>query len=543
MAELTRRQFVNGATGAVATGLAIGGASAPALAADVNGVPETWDKEADLVVLGSGTALTGALKAAAEGMSVIVLEKAALIGGTTKYSGGQVWVPCNDYSETRDDRDLAKAYMTKVAAGLSTEAIIDAYLDNASEMVNFIADQAGVVWSVSPRIDYHAQWEGASKNTRSLSPVIDGIRSGSHFIEPEGKALEALGGEILTNTAAKRLVCRPVENGAQEVLGVIAQDAEGKQIAVRANKGVLVGTGGFSYNLDMVNAYHTIPAKGNMCVPESTGDGILMAQAVGADLVNMPWGWGQIAFKQLSEECFDQGICSTKVSLYAYSSKPGSIFVNRQGKRFCDEASDYDSLWFGFQGQSTTGDMELTNVPAFLVCDQSVRDALSDPSKGDVFFNVGADEELPEWGFQGDTLEELAEKAGIDPDGLVATVEKYNADCEAGTDTEFHRGESEFETYNMMNSGPTLGALVNPPYYAAEIIPTFQGTKGGIKINEFGQAISALGEPIARLYACGNTTGCGAPGKYYTGAGSTNGAGMVFAYVAAMHAAGLEPWE
>lgn len=541
MSKLTRKQFVSGAAGALATSLGVGASTA--FAADSAGVPDAWDMEADFVVLGSGTALTGALKAAAEGMSVIVLEKASLIGGTTKYSGGQVWVPCNDYSENADDRTLAKTYMTKVASGLSTEAIIDAYLDNASDMVNFIADQAGVVWSVSPRIDYHAQWEGASRDTRSLSPVIDGVRSGSHFIEPEGESLQALGGTILTETAAKRLVARPLDNGAQEILGVIAEDKQGNSISVKANKAVLVGTGGFSYNMEMVKAYHSMPVKGNMCVPESTGDGILMAQAVGADLANMPWGWGQIAFKQISEECFDEGVCSTKVSLYAYASKPGSIFVNRQGKRFCDEASDYDSLWFGFQGQSTTGDMELTNVPAYLVCDQSVRDALSDPSKGDVFFNVGADEELPEWGYQGDTLEELAEKAGIDPAGLIATVEKYNADCEAGADTEFHRGESDFETYNMMNAGPTLGALTTPPFYAAEIIPTFQGTKGGIRINELGQAISTFGEPIARLYACGNTTGCGAPGKYYTGAGSTNGAGMVFAYIAAMHAATLENWS
>jgi succinate dehydrogenase/fumarate reductase flavoprotein subunit len=550
MKDLNRREFITASSLIAATGaLGLAGCtpsegSASPLEQDSASasIPKSWDKEADFVVLGSGTALTGALKGAAEGLSVVVIEKATLVGGTTALSGGQVWVPGNDYSETPDDLELARTYMAKTAGGLSTDAIIDAYISTASEMVNFIADETGVEWSVSPRIDYHATWEGASRDTRSLSCVIDGKRSGAHFTNPEAEALEALGGEILTSTAATRLVARPIDGGLMEVLGVIAVNEAGEEIAIKAKKSVLVGTGGFSYNYDMVLKYHTIPIKGNMCVPESTGDGILMAQAVGADLTMMPWGWGQIAFKELSEKYFNEGVCSTTVSLYAYQTKPGSIFVNRQGKRFCDEASDYDSMWFGFQGQLTTGEMELTNVPAWYICDHTVREALADPSKGDIFFGVGLEGDLPSWGYQGDTIEDLAGKIGIDPTALKAQIDKYNSDVAAGIDVEFHRGESEFENYNMMNAGPTLGALVKPPFYAAEIIPTFQGTKGGIKMNEKGQALHVTGQPIPRLYACGNTTGCGTPGKYYTGAGGTNGPGMVFAYISAMETTGLEDW-
>lgn len=149
MKDINRRQFITtaglsaaalsvfGLAGCSGLGANAGSASASADSA----IPETWDEEADFVVLGTGTALTGALKAAADGMSVIVLEKAKTIGGTTALSGGQVWVPCNDFSTEKDDRNLAKKYMTKVAAGLSTEAIIDAYIDRASEMVNFIAEK------------------------------------------------------------------------------------------------------------------------------------------------------------------------------------------------------------------------------------------------------------------------------------------------------------------------------------------------------------------------------------------------------------------
>ena len=161
METLNRRQFLTAAgmsaTALGAIGLAgcapKGDATLSSTGTMTGGIPQEWDQEADFVVLGSGTALTGALKAAADGMSVIVLEKAKQIGGTTALSGGQVWVPCNDYSQEKDDPALAKTYMTKVAAGLSTEAIIDAYIDRASEMVNFIAEQTGCEWSVSPRID------------------------------------------------------------------------------------------------------------------------------------------------------------------------------------------------------------------------------------------------------------------------------------------------------------------------------------------------------------------------------------------------------
>ena len=98
-------------------------ASAGGLATGSNDVPESWDKEADFVVLGSGTALPGALKAAVDGMSVIVVEKAGVTGGTTALSGGQVWAPCNRYSQTPDDRELARTYMVQCADGLTTDAM------------------------------------------------------------------------------------------------------------------------------------------------------------------------------------------------------------------------------------------------------------------------------------------------------------------------------------------------------------------------------------------------------------------------------------
>ena len=178
--------------------------------------------------------------------------------------------------------------------------------------------------------------------------------------------------------------------------------------------------------------------------------------------------------------------------------------------------------------------------PAYFICDQKTRDIM-----GDSFFGVKLGEDVPEWAVQSDTIEGLAEAFGIDAEGLVAQVERWNADANAGVDTQFHRGELEYETHNRYRNddeSPFM-AIDQPPYYAAKIMPAAIGTKGGLEINEKGQVIHVSGQPIPRLYACGNATGVGSPGKYYTGAGGTLAPGMVYGYLAAIDAAAAEPWK
>lgn len=536
--EVTRSTFVKGAAiAATATAGALA-STLPRNAFAAAPVPEQWDKEADLVVLGSGTALTGALKAALEGASVIVVEKAAITGGTTAFSGGQVWVPCNRYATNPDDRDLARAYMVRCADGLATDAKIDAYLDTASEMVNMVADVAGVEWSVSPRADYHSNWEGASTDTRSLAYWIDGSNVGRSTTDAECAALEQLGAEILTSTAAQRLIARPLEDGRSEVLGVLVSSPDGP-LTIKARKGVLIGTGGYSHNWDMLKNYLAVPPRYSMSIPEDTGDGILMGQALGANLTMMAYIWGEACLHDVPDDEFETGTHMVRQKIYLYNTQPSSIFVDRTGKRFCCESVDYDSLYFGFMGQSTTGDMEPHNIPAYYICDQTVRDTM-----GDSFFGVKTDEEVPSWAVQADTLEELAEKLGIDGDGLVSQVEKWNADAATGIDTDFHRGELAYETHNRyrQEGGAPFNPIQVPPYYGAVIMPAAMGTKGGLEINEKGQVVHVSGDIIPRLYACGNATGTGSPGKYYTGAGATLGAGMVFGYLAAQDALTLDDW-
>ncbi len=556
---LNRRSFLGMAAGAAALGAMSLAGCAPSASNDATplasaGVPESWDHEADFVVVGAGTALTGALKAIEQGMSAIVIEARAIAGGTTALSGGSVWIPCNDYA--KDDRAAAKTYMTKVADGLSTEAIIDAYLDNASPMINFITEQTGVAWEIADRTDYHEQWEGATTATRTVKPIdpeTGKSTNGGGYTQPQADKFTELGGTILFNTTAETLVARTLDDGRQEVLGVIATDAKGATLAIKASKAVLLGAGGFDYNDDMKAQYLDIPSPCTFMVETCDGKGVRMAQGVGADLAMMCYGWGNAAYKVIGEEAYANKVVDANIAPLCYQSDTSSMWINRYGRRFCDEAASYDSFWYGFgNGRDTTGEMLYTNIPAWYVCDQGNRnrnaggDGVATPDSGGNLWGVEASAEPPAWVLQADTLEELAQKMGLDELGtenLLAQVERFNRYAAEGTDPEFHRGESTFDQGGPGRPANCLEPMNVPPYFAAQIVPFLQGTKGGPRTNEFGQVLHVNGDTVPRLYACGNNAGCGTPGKYYNGAGGTVAPGMVFSYIAAIDAAKLDSWE
>jgi succinate dehydrogenase/fumarate reductase flavoprotein subunit len=558
--QISRRSFLGiaaaGAVGAVGltgcTNPASGSSPGTTPIASV-GIPETWDYEADFVVVGAGTSLTGALKAVTEDMSCICLEARDAPGGTTAISGGSVWIPCNDYAQ--DDPAAAKIYMTKVADGLSTEAIIDNYIKYASEMINFITDKADVQWAIADRTDYHEQWEGATRAVRTVKPIVDAesgrTGSGAGFTQPQADAFIALGGTLLLRTTGEKLIARSLEDGRQEVLGVVATE-DGKTINIKANKGVLLGAGGFDYNEEMKAQYLDIPSPCTFMVETCDGKGILMAQGVGADLAMMCYGWGNAAYKVIGEEAYAKRAVDAAIAPLCYQSDTSSMWINRYGRRFCDEAASYDSFWYGFgNGRDTTGEMAYTNIPAWYVCDQGNRnrnaggDGVATPDSGGNIWGVEAKAEPPEWVVKGDTLEDLAAKMGLDEIGVenfIAQVERFNKYAAEGTDPEFHRGESTFDQGGPGRPKDCLEPMNTPPYYAAVIVPFLQGTKGGPKTNELGQVLHVNGDIVPRLYACGNNAGCGTPGKYYTGAGGTVAPGMVFSYIAAMDAAKLDSW-
>ena len=222
--------------------------------------------------------------------------------------------------------------------------------------------------------------------------------------------------------------------------------------------------------------------------------------------------------------------------------------VNRAGQRFCNESGDYDTVWrssFNWHNQGDENKYGYVNLPAWLIADQAMVDTI-----GFDYDRSGSKPgEVPDFFAVADTIEELAEELGIDPEGPPATVERFNGFVDNLDDEDFHRGETWLDrrlgTDSKANdASATLGYIKTPPFYGAKMMPGDIGTCGGARINENGQVIHAMSEqPIARLCASGNCAGLGAPGTNYTGSGSTLGSGITFVYVACRHMNDLQPWE
>lgn len=553
MGNISRRQFIKGmavAGAGIAGASVLGGCGQAGV---TTALPSKWDKEVDVVVVGAGTGLTGALAAAVGGAKTLVLEKAAAPGGSTGISGGWAWIPNNPIMKTQgieDSREKALTYLRLIAAGQADEELITTFVDRGPEMVEFVAANAPIVWGLAsvaalglkaavPCNDYHPEWPGGIPVGRSLARYVDGKQvGGGSLIDGLVEGCKAKGVEILCETPARKLITRIDANGVQEILGVVAEQ-EGKTIYIKARKAVLLTAGGFDWDFTWKMHFLRGPTPYATGVPTLTGDGIRMAMAAGADLRNMNECWGMPVYKAQAEE-YNAKKQPAPLTFLLERFKPGVIMVNRYGERFCNEASDYDTIWRSFFTWENWLETGYRNIPAWAIFDNSVR----------TNFTIGGatpDKELPAWVKQADTLKELAEAIGVDPAGLEKTVADWNEQVKQGKDPWFHRGESLYDRAwaGTGIDGPlaTLGPIANGPFFAAEVAVADIGTCGGARVNANSQVLNPFGVVIPRLYAAGNNSGVGGPGAFYGGPGGTIGPCMTFAYIAGKHAATLEPWK
>jgi 3-oxosteroid 1-dehydrogenase len=537
-----------------------------------------WDLEVDVVVLGSGGAgMTAALAAHEGGAKVALLEKSALVGGTTAVSGGVVWVPNNHHlaeTDVRDSRSEALAYVKRLADGRSDDTLIERFLQTAPEMVQWIEAQTQLKFTALARYpDYHPEFEGGKRGGRSLDPgLFDANELGvwkkklrrspvfgmtamsvaeatdwGVFSKPLKLPFKLLGerygkgyvcyGGALAGRLLKALLDRKIEpmleHAARElvteegrVVGIRAE-AGGKEIFVRAKRGVVLASGGFEWSSALVAQFLGGPLTHPNSPPTNDGDGLRMAMALGADLANMNEAWWCPSLVIPGEEYDGKQLNRGD---FATRSLPHTIIVNRYGRRFVNEAQNYNDMmksFFAFEPNA----YERPNLPAWLVFDGSYLEkyALLTSMPG---------QPVPEWLDRADTLDELAAKIGVDARGLAQTVDRFNGFAVEGADKEFRRGESLYDHFYGdpdHEPNPNLGTIAKKPFYALRVHPGAIGTKGGPRVNGDAQVLRVDGEVIPGLYAAGNAM-AGVTGPGYPGAGATIAAAMTFGYLAGRHA-------
>lgn len=534
----------------------------------------------NLLVIGSGAAgLTAAITAHEFGASVAVYEKSELVGGTSAWSGGQIWIPNHQHPTAagkQDSREEALTYFDSLSNDLISREMAETFVDTGPEMVNFLEQRTPVeFYCVRDFPDYHPELPGGKPeggrtlecppySYKELGEWASKVQISPYFPDrhisvgesPIGKAIptvvpedvkafrrendvrglgHALVGRLLKGCLDRdiqlhtehRAVELLVEDGS--VVGVAFETPNGRRV-VRA-KNVLLASGGFEWNRDLVRTFLRGPMTHPVSVPSNTGDGLIMAMRIGAKLGNMREAWWMPVVEVPTTTV------STGQQLFmGERTLPGSIMVNKAGRRFVNEASNYNAFGAAFHVQNTALS-NYANLPCWMIFTQSYYE------KWGFMAHVSTDAEKypPEWIHRGNTLEELAGKLKIDSLSLAKTVREYNENARQGIDEHFHRGESANDCWwgdpNLKGQrAATLAPLGDGPYYAIEVKSGAIGTKGGPQTNIDAQVLNIDGQVIPGLYAAGNVM-ASILGMTYGGAGGTLGPAMVFAYRAGRHLA------
>jgi len=513
-------------------------------------------REYDVVVLGSGGAgLMTALAAASRGLSVGVFEKASLIGGTTAISGGGIWIPDNHvmHASGFDDQETdGEIYLARLTLGETDPDLLHVFLEAGPEMLRFLERQSDLRFFSVDRPDYHPGWPGARAG-RSVEPLpfepemdrtlFQKLRY-SHLRLPvtstEGR--KGVAPEIIAERRQRNVRTQ----GAGLVAGLVQACAKlGVQFHVdeaatalsfergccvgvetiaglaSARGGVVLSTGGFEWNSALVSAYLSGFSSAPTTPPGNEGDGLLFALEAGAAVANMTEAWWTAAYR-IPEDVLD-GKPLTR-NMVRELALPGSIMVNRKGERFVNEASSYNDLGMAFNAFDP-GSFSYPNRPAWFIFDDAFKSRYAVAS-------ISPGEPAPDWMVTAGSIAELADKLCIAAEGLRATVDRFNAYALEGHDLDFGRGDDAHGRYygdsgHLPNS--CLATIGVGPFYALEILPGNNGTKGGLKTTSRGEVVRHNGSLIGGLFACGNVA-ASIFGKGYPGHGGSLGPILTAAY-------------
>lgn len=428
---------------------------------------EPTEQTFDVVVVGSGGAgFSAAIEAKEAGNSVVLIEKMPAVGGNTLISGAEMNVPNNWVQEKLgikgDSPEKMAEDTIKGGDELGDPHMIQVMTENALDAATWLKDDIKVEF-----LDDQLFQFGGHSYKRALIPKG---HTGQEVITKFRAKADKLEIPIKLNTTAKELI---QENN--RITGVKAENKEGQMITYKAKNGVVLTTGGFGSNVEMRKKYNEKMDESYMStVTEgSTGDGIIMAEAVGADLTNM-------------ENIQTYPICNPKtgvISLLADTRFDGAILVNQEGKRFVEELERRDVI--------SNAILEQTGGYTYQLWNDDINKI-----SGTMKVHEAEYEELLKQKMivKADTLEEAAAFFDIDIQNLKETVKKVNQYAKDGKDEEFnHRGE--------------LVSLAKGPYYIEKAAPSVHHTMGGLVINDKTEVLNKDGQPIPGLYAAGELTG------------------------------------
>jgi succinate dehydrogenase/fumarate reductase flavoprotein subunit len=548
------------------------------------------EKSFDVVVFGAGVAgMSAALFAALRGLSAVVVEKAKVVGGTTALSAGTAWIPGTfhaDAVQPVDSAALAARYLRAVVGNRLDEKKLEIFLSNGPQAVAELHERTAVKFRARPHHpDYFSERDGAALRGRALEPLpFDGRILGERLglVRPPLDSL-TLGGMMLTADDIKNLLgaARSPRAAWQSVLvvarhavdvlrhgrgtrllmgnalcarllrsldgigvpiwtetalsGLTVQDGRvvgatvrrgGTTVRLSARVGVVLATGGFAHSRRLQQIMLPEKLVPLTAMPEEvSGDGMECAVVQGAALGDADGNgafWAPISVHRRRD-----GRSTKYPHFFLDRGKPGILAVDRDGKRFVNEATSYDSFVRAMLAAGPAA------APCFLIADGKAARAYG---LGLMLPGFGRRRRLLADGYlrRADSVEALAGQLGIDPGRLRASVDRFNRQAAEGADADFRRGETAANQVlgdPAQKPNPCLGKLETPPFYAVELHPGLNGTSTGLRTDEHARVLRADGSAIAGLYACGNDMTSLMEGTY-PGPGITIGPALVFASIA-----------